>query len=185
MKQMDFLELVKKRQSTRSYSDKQVEKEKIDRCLEAGRLAPSACNAQPWSFIVIDDPGLKNQVADLTADRLLPLNHFTKQAPVHIIIVIEKANLTSNLGSLIKDKFFPWIDIGIAAEHICLQATSEGLGTCILGWFKEKKIKKLLNVPDKKRIGLLITVGYPKKEEIRQKKRKALADIVHYNTYKL
>jgi nitroreductase len=114
----------------------------------------------------------------------LPLNHFTKQAPVHIVIVIEKANLTSKLGSVIKNKFFPWIDIGIAAEHICLQATSEGLGTCMLGWFKEKKVKKLLNVPDKKRIGLIITVGYPKKEEIRQKKRKALADIVHINTYK-
>ena len=184
MKQIDFLDLVRKRQSIRSYSNKQVEKDKIDRCLEAGRLAPSACNAQPWSFIVVDDPELKNQLADLTANRLLPMNHFTKQVPVHIIIVIEKANLTSSLGSVIKDKSFPWIDIGIAAEHICLQATSEGLGTCILGWFREKKMKKLLNVPDKKRIGLLITVGYPKKEEIRQKKRKALADIVHNNTYK-
>lgn len=183
MKSADFIELVKKRQSTRSYSAKPVEKIKIERCLEAGRLAPSACNAQPWSFIMIDDQELKNKVADLTADRLLPLNHFTKQAPVHIVIVVEKANLTSNLGSALKDKLFPWIDIGIAAEHICLQAVSEGLGTCILGWFKEKKVKKLLNVPEKKRVGLIITLGYPKTERIRKKKRKVLTDITHRNMY--
>jgi nitroreductase len=79
-----FLQLVKQRQSQRNYADKSVEKAKIERCQEAARLAPSACNAQPWKFIVVDDVELKNKIADTTANKLLPLNHWTKQAPVHV-----------------------------------------------------------------------------------------------------
>lgn len=182
-KYTSFLELVKNRQSDRGYLNKPVEKEKIERCLEAARMAPSACNSQPWHFIVVDEPGLKNKIADCTSNRLLPLNHFTKQAPVHITIVMEKANLTSMLGSSIKDKHFPLIDIGIAAEHICLQAADEGLGTCMLGWFNEKEVKKLLKVPNTKRVMLIIIIGYPSKPETRVKKRKHLSELVSYNQY--
>ncbi len=179
---MDFLELVSKRQSDRSYLEKPVSRELVIKCLEAARLAPSACNAQPWKFIVVDDPELKNQVADATSNRLLPLNHFTKQAPVHIVVVRQPANITSNLGSAIKQKQFPVMDIGIAASHICLEAASLGLGTCMLGWFDEKKVKKLLNIPPSKRVELIITLGYPA-GETRTKRRKDLEQIVSYNNY--
>jgi nitroreductase len=179
----NFLELVKSRQSVRSYSDKPVETVKIERCLEAARLAPSACNAQPWKFIVVDNPELKNSIADATEDRILSMNHFTKQASVHIVVVREKPNITSKLGGIIRNKTYTLIDLGIATEHFCLQAVSEGLGTCILGWFNEKKIKELLNIPGNKRAELIITLGYPASDEIREKKRKKLEEIYSYNRY--
>lgn len=181
---MDFLELVKHRQSTRAFQkDKPVEADKIKRIVEAGRLSPSACNAQPWHFIVVDNPELKDKVADAASAKLLGMNHFTKQAPVHIVIVEEKVNFTSGIGGMIKDKHFAYVDIGISAAHICLAAEAEGLGSCILGWFNETKIKKLLNIPDSKRVILDIIIGYPN-QDIRTKKRKPEEEVISYNTYK-
>ena len=179
---MDFLELARRRQSDRAYEDKPVEQEKLLHCLQAARLAPSACNSQPWTFIVVDEPTLKNKVADATSNRLLPLNHFTKQAPMHVVIVQEKPKLVSSLGGAIKDKEYPLIDIGIAAEHFCLQAAAEGLGTCMLGWFNEKKVKKLLGIPPSKRALLIITLGYPA-QETREKKRKEFKEMTRHNGY--
>ena len=179
---MKFLELILKRQSVRKYSEKAVEKEKIERCLEAARLAPSACNAQPWKYIIVDDNELKEKVAKETFSIIAPFNKFSLKAPVIVVIVMEKPNLQSQFGGRVNNKDFYLIDIGITAEHFCLQATEEGLGTCILGWFNEKAIMKLLNIPSKKRIGLLITVGYPA-DEPRQKKRKDLTEIRSYNKY--
>jgi nitroreductase len=179
----NFMEMVMSRQSVREYSNEPVRKECIERCLEAARFAPSACNAQPWKFIVVDDPDIKNQLADATQDRILPMNHFTKQAPVHIVVIRERANLTSNIGQVIKNKEYPLIDIGIAVDHLCLQALEEGFGTCIIGWFNEKKVKKLLNIPLAKRAELIITLGYPAKNEIREKRRKSKDEIAVYNKY--
>ena len=179
----DFLELAKSRQSVRAYTDKAVEKDKIMRCLEAARVAPSACNAQPWKFIVVDDTELKNSIADATNNRVLPLNHFTKQAPVHVVVVREKPNFTSKMGEIIRNKTYTLIDVGIATVHFSLQAASEGLGTCILGWFNEKKVKELLNIPKNKRAELIITVGYPASDELRKKNRKNLKEICSYNSY--
>lgn len=179
----ELLSLMKKRQSTRSYASLPVEKEKIIRCIEAARLAPSACNAQPWKFIVVDDAELKNKLADCLSSKILGMNHFTKQAPVHVAIVRENANFTSTVGQVLKDKEYPLIDIGIAATHFCLQATAEGLGTCILGWFNEKEAKRLLSIPKDKRLELIITVGYPSSTEIRQKVRKELSKILSFNKY--
>jgi nitroreductase len=182
--EMDFLDLVNKRHSVRAYSNKPVQQEKIERCIEAARLAPSACNSQPWTFIVVTDTEKRNNLADTTSNKLLPLNHFTKQAPVMIVIVIEKPKLTAELGSFIKDREFPLIDIGIAAEHICLQAVAEGLGTCMLGWFNEKKVKKILGIPASKRVGLMITMGYPSGNSRKNRPRKETDEILRYNHYK-
>jgi len=175
--------MVRTRESVRSYKPDPVPDESIRKCLEAARLAPSASNAQPWKFVVVDDPDLKNAVADATQDRILPFNHFTKQAPVHVVVVRERANLESNVGQIIKNREYPLIDIGIAVEHFCLQAVEEGLGTCILGWFKEKKVKQLLHIPKNKRAELIITLGYPASNKVREKKRKNLDQIFSYNRY--
>ena len=181
---MDFLELVAKRQSTRAYdAARAVEPEKLERCVEAVRLAPSACNAQPWKLVIVTDPVLKNKLADAASSRLLGFNHFTRQAPVIVVLVREDPNLTSKLGTVLKDKPYTIMDAGIAAEHFCLQATDEGLGTCILGWFDEPKVKELLGIPKKKRAELMITLGYPAKAETRQKIRKAKEQICSYNMY--
>jgi len=178
-----FLELVKTRQSDRAFEPKPVEKEKINLILEAARLAPSACNAQPWKIVVVDNPELKNKVADATSSKALGMNHFTKQAPIHLVIVEESANFTSTIGSFVKKKHFPHIDLGILSEHICLAAAEAGLGSCIIGWFDEKKIKTLLDIPSSKRAVLIILLGYSA-QPTREKKRKDIQDIVSWNGYK-
>ena len=179
---MDFKSLVLTRQSDRNYLDQPIEKDKLSRILECARLSPSACNAQPWHIIVVDNPELKNKIADATSAKLLGMNHFTKQAPIHLVIVEEAANLSSGFGSWVKRKHFPLIDIGIIAGHICLAAASEGLGTCMIGWFDESKVKKLLGVPSSKRVQLIITLGYSA-QKTRDKIRKPTDKIVSYNGY--
>jgi nitroreductase len=110
-------------------------------------------------------------------------NRFSLQAPVLIILISERSGFLNKVAEAIKDKQFSLIDIGIAAEHLCLQATEEGLGTCMLGWFNEKGVKKLLNIPPSKRAELIITMGYPESNQIRPKKRKPIDQIRSYNTY--
>jgi len=183
MQSKELLDLIHHRQSQRTYTDQPVEKEKLLNCIEAARLAPSANNSQPWKFIIIDDPGLKNAVAELTTSGMIPMNHFTKQAPVHVAIVREKTNLTTSVGRVLKDKNYPLIDIGITTAHFCLQAIAEGLSTCIIGWFDEKKIKELLNIPKSLRLELLILVGYPPTNEIRKKNRNETPEILSFNRY--
>jgi nitroreductase len=179
---MDFLALAQARQSDRAYDPaRPVEQDKLERVLEAARLAPSACNAQPWHFTVITEPELARQVGKATAG--LGMNKFARQAPVLILITEESANLTSTIGSHVKDKHFPLIDIGIATAHLALAAKAEGLGTCILGWFDEKAIKQLAGIPDRKRLLLVITLGYSAKPK-RPKSRKPTSKVISYNTYK-
>lgn len=181
---MSFLELVSSRQSVRAFDpERSVEKEKIDRIIETARLAPSACNAQPWSFVVVDEPELKNKVADATSSRVLGMNHFTKQAPIHLLLVEEKVNLSSGIGGWIKKKDYAQLDLGIVAAHIVLAAQEEGLGTCIVGWFDEDKVRDLLNIPSSKRVWLDIVIGYST-QPLRKKSRKPIDKIVFFNSYK-
>lgn len=177
---MDFLELCENRYSSRKYLDRSVEREKIDRCLEASRLAPSAINAQPWSFIVIDEPNLKEIIARETYDNLSSSNKFTLNAPVLVVVVNENPVITGTLSRLARSKDYTIIDAGIVTSHFCLKATEEGLGTCIIGYFNENNIKKKLKIPKNKSISLIISVGYPADTK-RRKNRKALEDIRRYN----
>ena len=176
---MKFSELVAKRQSDRKYKSQPVKRELITECLEAARLAPSACNSQPWKFIVIDDPDLLKEVAIAAAG--MGMNKWAKEAPVIVAVTLEKMNFTARIGSVIKDKEYSLLDVGIAVEHFCLQAAELGLGTCIMGWFDEKKVKTLLGI-SKKRIPLLISLGYPD-TETRKKSRKSLEDMSSWNQY--
>lgn len=176
---MDFLELVKKRQSDRKYESRAVEREKVVQCLEAARWAPSACNSQPWKFVVVDDPALLSPIALAAAS--MGMNKFAHEAPVFVAVVLEKMNFTARIGSVIKDKEYSLLDVGIAVEHFCLQAAEIGLGTCIMGWFDEKKVKKLLQI-ENKRVPLLISVGYPA-SPTRKKVRKTLDEMSSWNKY--
>ena len=178
-----FIDLSHKRESVRQYLARPVEKEKIERCLEAARLAPSACNSQPWKFIIIDDWELKDSIAAQTTGSILPLNHFTRQVPVLAVLVMEQPNIPSRIGSKIKDKHFPLIDIGIAAEHFCLQAAEEGLGTCMIGWFNESRVCRLLKIPASSRPVLIIALGYPSEPDGKPKKRKPLEEISSWNKF--
>ena len=175
------MELAEKRQSVRKYLDKPVEREKIERCLKAANLAPSACNSQPWYFIIADSKELKDKIAAKTLLPFAKINRFTASVPVIIALIAKKSNLSASVGGFLKQKKFNTIDTGIAAEHFCLQAVEEELGTCILGWFDEKKIKKILGIQYSEHVILLITVGYPADKKIREKTRKPLSQIYHYN----
>jgi len=177
-----MLELIISRQSDRKYSDKPVEKEKLDRIIEAGRMAPSACNAQPWKFIVVTEPKLIEKIAEAASAKLIGMNTFVSQAPVQIIVVREKPNMSSKVGGTIKNKDYSLIDIGIAAENICLQARAEGIGSCIIGWFDEKMLRKHLSIPKSKRVELIITLGYSLSDH-RDKKRKPPEETISFNKY--
>ncbi len=132
---MNFIDLVKDRQSVRRFSPKPIEEEKIDLCLEALRLAPSACNSQPWKNILVKNPELRDEVANATFSATVSFNKFVAEANLILVMVLEKPKIITQIGGRIKNKEYPLIDIGIAAEHFCLQAAELGIGTCMLGWF--------------------------------------------------
>lgn len=177
---MKILDLIKTRQSVRKYLDKPVEKEKIERCLEAARLAPSASNSQPWEFVVVQNPELRDKVAHATYSSAIKFNRWVPTAPVLIVINSWKPSLGIALGGIIKNRQFNLIDVGIASEHFCLQAAEEDLGTCILGWFQTKKIMKLLDIKAPKKPTLIITLGYSGHAKIREKKRRHLDQMRRY-----
>ena len=181
---MTFQELINRRQSVRRYQDKPVEREKLQQLIEAVRFAPSASNSQPWKLILVDEPELKDKVANATFSKLVAFNKFAPQAAVMAVLVIEKPKMITQIGGSVKNREFPLIDIGIAAEHFCLQATELGLSTCMLGWFSEKKIKQLLSIPKNKRIGLVITLGYETEDyKQREKTRKSVEEMSSFNVY--
>jgi nitroreductase len=180
---MSFLELVSKRYSVRNYRQDPVPRERIERCIEAARLAPSACNSQPWKFVVVDDSALKDELAKAAFEGLVDMNHFAFKAPALVVIVSQRQKLAAKLGGLVKDRDFSLMDIGIAAEHFCLQAAEEGLGTCLLGWFNEKRVRKVLPVPASRRIELIISVGFSADQTIPPKKRKVTTDVMSWNNY--
>jgi nitroreductase len=179
----DMLELIKNRQSDRGYAGRSIEKDKVERIIEAARMSPSACNAQPWKFIIVDDPGLLGELAEAASARVMGMNSFVVQAPLQIVIVREKANMSSRIGATVKKKDYSLIDIGIAAENICLQATAEGLGSCMIGWFDEERVREILCIPASKRVELLITIGYSSKGK-REKRRKPRDETVSLNKYR-
>lgn len=185
---MSFLELVNKRKSVRAYRNDPVPREAIQRCIEAARLAPSASNSQPWHFVVADDAALREKVASAAHTPLERMNQFAAGAPVIVALVAEPSNAVARTGALLMNRQYNLIDIGIAAEHFCLQAAEEGLGTCMLGWFDEPKVKRLLGIPMRKRLGLLITLGYPAESASGRapapKRRKPLENILSWNRYR-
>jgi nitroreductase len=174
---MSFLELVRRRQSVRHYLPRPVERDKIERCLEAARLAPSASNAQPWRFVVADDPALVRELGKAGYKR------FTRQAPAFVAVVREPGKAVTRLGGWLAGRDYRLIDLGIAAEHFCLQAAEEGLGTCMLGLFNQRQARRLLRVPPGRRVQILITLGYPAETRIRDKRRKDLDRVRSYNRY--
>ena len=181
---MEFSELLKQRQSVRQYQPRPVARELLDRLVEAVRLAPSASNAQPWKLIVVDDPELRDRVARATFSRAVSFNRFALEAPVIAVFVVEPAGFVTQVGAFLKKRPFSLIDIGIAAAHFCLQAAELGLGSCILGWFDEKEIKRLLRIPRRARIGLLATLGYAAEGyPLREKARKSPDLMSRFNSY--
>ncbi len=177
---MKFLDLVKKRNSVRNYSSRPVPGEVIERCLEAARLSPSACNAQPWSFIVVADAALRKRVAEAAFAPPYNLNTFAAKAPVLIVVVTERTKYVTRVAGYFRGIQFSLVDVAIACEHLVLQAAEEEVGTCWLGWFNEKRVKKILNIPKRKKVDIIISMGYPEKKEEREKTRRPIEKIRRY-----
>ncbi|MBE6884029.1 MAG: NAD(P)H nitroreductase [Ruminococcaceae bacterium] len=173
---MDFIHLSNTRQSCRNFSSKPVSKEDLLTCLEAARLAPSACNSQPYHIYVCTG---ETAAAAAKTTQTAGMNKFTSQAPCLLVITEENYNATAAIGSRRKDQDYRSVDIGLAAAQICLCATTLGLSTCMVGWFNEKELSALLNT--KSRIRLVIALGYAAEEDkLRTKKRKSLDELVSF-----
>ena len=172
---MNFTEIALARQSCRKYDEtRAVEEEKLTAILEAARLAPSACNGQPYHFTVCRGETAK-QVAELTTG--MGLNKFAVQAPILIVISEEDYVKTAAFGAKLKGNDYRSIDIGITAAYLTAEATVQGLSTCILGWFDDKKIRAVCGL--EKPVRLVITLGYAAEDEkLREKKRKSLEELV-------
>ena len=171
---MNFTEIANTRQSCRGYDrDRGVEEEKLSAILEAARLAPSACNGQPYHLTVCRGETARS-VAEATQG--MGMNKFASEAPVLIVISEEPYVASAALGAKLKGNDYRSIDIGIAVAYLTAEASAQGLGSCILGWFDDEKIRKICKLD--KPVRLVVTLGYAKDETVRQKKRKSLGELV-------
>ena len=174
---MNFTEIANNRQSCRNYDPERfVEDEKLMRILESARLAPSACNGQPYHITVC-----KNEYAKAVAKAVggIGMNKFAKDAPAMLVISEEPYVASAALGAKIKKNDYRSIDIGILSAYITAEATAQGLGSCILGWLDDGKIREVCSI--KGTIRLVITLGYPTEEDkLREKKRKSLDELVSF-----
>ena len=169
MNYTDFLELVEERYSCRKFSDKKVSNTDIEKVLEAARLAPSACNKQPWTFYVIESENGKHAICDCY-DR-----EWIKTAPAFIIAVGNNAMAWHRQED---GKDHTNVDLSIAIEHICLAATSLGLGTCWICNFDTAKLKTVLKLGNESEPVAIIPLGYPETDSIPAKNRKDLSEII-------
>ena len=174
---MDFTKIAENRQSCRSYDPaREVEGEKLERILESARLAPSACNGQPY-FITVCRGETAKKVAKATQG--MGLNKFAMDAPVLLVLSEMPYVASAALGARVKKNDYRSIDIGIVAAYITAEATAQGLGTCILGWLDDPKIREICALDGTVR--LVITLGYAsEKETLRTKKRKDMKDLVKF-----
>ena len=171
---MNFLEIAQRRQSCRSYdSNRAVEEEKMKAIMEATCLAPSACNGQPYHFTICRGD-IAKQVAEATMG--IGMNKFASQAPVLVVISEKPYVKTAAFGAKVKGNDYRSIDIGIVTAYLTAEACAQGLGSCILGWFDDSKIRKICQLDGTIRV--VITIGYAKEDDIlRTKKRKQVDEL--------
>jgi len=150
--------------------------------LEAARLAPSACNQQPWRFAIVRDPELRRRIV---GEGFLPgiTMNWAIDAPVHVVIGMERSLVTHRLAASVSGVDYPWVDIGIAGEHLVLAATELGLGTCWIGWIRPKTVGRIVNWPRSIKPAVIITVGYPDDSVVGPppaSRRKPLTDLLKW-----
>jgi len=170
---MNVMEAIKKRCSVRSYQDRPVEREKVDKILEAARLAPSASNRQEWRFVVVQDRDARQRL--MKAAKNQP---FVGEAPVVIACCAKTDNHIMTCGQMC----YP-IDMAIAIEHMALEATEEGLGTCWVGAFYEDQVREILGIPQDIRVVELLALGYPAKPPSTRKDRLSIEEIVMHERW--
>ena len=174
---MNFYEIAQTRQSCRAYDESRaVEEDKLRAVLEAGRLAPSACNAQPYHISVCTGESA-GQVAK--AVQGMGMNAFCSKVPVFLVLSEESYNRTAAVGAKLKHNDYRSIDIGILTAYLTAEAEAQGLSSCILGWLDDAKLRAICGV--KNPVRLVIALGYAKEgDKLREKKRKSMEELVSY-----
>ena len=155
-----LMNLIRARHSCRSYRPDPVPRDHIDKMLEAARLAPSSCNKQPWRFAVITRRDLRESVISRGFLPGMSLE-WVSEAPVLIVMGIHRSLITHRAAPVLSGIDYGWIDLGIAGDHLVLQATELGLGTCWIGWIKPKVIRRILGWPRGIRPAIVFTTGWP------------------------
>lgn len=174
----NFENFMTRRQSCRNFNGEPVEREKLEALVEAVRLSPSACNAQPWRVIMAT-----GETAKLVRESVQEggRNKFTDNCPAFAVMVEEHATLKPAVAEKFHSQAFAQIDIGIATAHYCLAATDLGLSTCILGWMNEERLKENLGIAPEKRVRLVLATGYAAADdELRVKKRKTTEEMAEF-----
>lgn len=179
---MTVMEAIARRVSCRAYKPEAVPETALTRILEAARLAPSACNQQPWRFAVVRDAAARRRI--VTEGFLLGLKMtWALEAPVHVVMGMERSWMTHRLAASVSGVDYPWLDLGIAGEHLVLAATELGLGTCWIGWINPHKVAEIVGWPRPVTPVAVITVGYPQDNGAAAPpapRRKPLSDLVRW-----
>ena len=183
MKSSPFQELELRRRSVRRYADSPVPDDVIVSILESARQAPSAENGQPWRFVVVRDPAVRDTVARASFSGIFSPTRFAIRAPVLIALCAERAGIIE-AAKTVKDRAMYQLDCGIAGEHLVLRAQELGLGTCWIGWFNRRAARRALRVPFHVRVVALIAVGYPAADAApRPRKRQPLSSMVSLDAW--
>ena len=175
----DYFDLIARRESCRNFDpNRPVEKEKLQRCAEAAWIAPSACNGQPWKYLIVTNPELNEKLRPLIME--LGMNKFVKNCPAFAVVLEEATVLKVSLSQKFKDQDFAPIDIAFSASQFCYAATEQGLSTCIIGWHNEPKIRELFDLPKSTRVRLILAIGYAASDTLRKKQRKPIDDVIKF-----
>lgn len=186
---MELKEVIKYRRSIRKFSDRKIDRADLLVILEAARLAPSAQNSQPWHFIVVQDEKMIREIANCVPVGFVRINSWMEKAAA-IIVCCSKPKVFAHRLARIFVRDLHLIDLAITIENMVLMATDLGIGSCWVGWFSEKKVKKLLRIPDGYDVGMLLPLGYPENESnemglggVPPRARKHLEKIVSYEIF--
>ena len=174
---MKFDQILRMRRSIRSFDSRPVKEKDVISIVEAARLAPSACNSQTWRFVTVTRHETIRKICREAMRPVIP-NRWLEQAPLVFVGCSQLDVIANRIGSGVTGIEYYQIDLGIAMEHMVLKATELGLGTCWIGWFDERTLKKILEIPNKIKVSALLAVGYPKGETTKKRKRKPLEKIV-------
>jgi nitroreductase len=174
-----FLELAAKRFSCRAYKPETVPREMVEQILEAARLAPSACNRQPWRFAVATEAATRRRLVE---EGFLPGlgMKWAADAPVLLVMGMAKSFITHTLAPAVSGVEYPLLDLGIAGEHAVLQATELGLGSCWIGWINPKAVRKLVGWPATIVPQAIITIGWPAAQPARPRVRMSTSEMTTF-----
>lgn len=170
-----FSDLILKRESCRSYTGESVDTSLLMKCVDAARLAPSACNSQPWKYYIVNDEKNAQSVRDCIQHN--NMNKFADKCPAFAVVTEQPATLKAHIAAQVHSQKWAQNDVGISVAHYCLQAADSGLGTCIIGWLDEDMLHEKLGIPADEKIRLVIATGKPVEAQPRSKVRKPIEEI--------